>query len=179
MKTAQFETWRIGFLAGLMLLFVASLAQAETWKAATSRKSDGAPLEIDTDYFVEHGELVEFRARIRLEKNLFNLLLPAGEEEDRYVVNCAAKKVGLIYQKVTKGNSASVERDALPSAVAMVDIPPDTMLVPVTSSGMHRAAKKVGSTRSSKLNGGTDRSECTTDRCRFEGSNSRRCDGSL
>ena len=86
----------------------------------------GRSSSLDRAIFVEHGDLGEFRARVKLEKNLFNLLLPAGEEEDRYIVNCASKKVGLIYQKITKGNNVSVERDALPTAVILVDIPPRT-----------------------------------------------------
>jgi hypothetical protein len=127
----------------LALLATATLAQAETWKMVASRKSDDAPLYVDIDYLVEHGRLIEFRAKIKVEKNLFTLLLPTGEVEDRYVVDCDSKKIGLVYQKTTKGTDSTVERDAVPSAVSLVDIPPLTMLVPASDWACSERSKKL------------------------------------
>lgn len=102
------------------LLTHASSSHAETWKFATTKKSDESPVYVDADYLIDRNGLVEVRIKLKADKNPLLLLLPDTEIEERYVVDCDTGSYGLVYQRTTGPLGTDVQRDALPSAVTMV-----------------------------------------------------------
>ena len=121
------------FLCAAITLGILGSAYAETWKTAAVRQTDSVPILVDADYMVVKNDLVEIRAKYKQEKNLFTLLLPAPDVEERYVFNCDAKKAGITFRKVTTNGKSTVEFDAVPSAIVLTDIPQGSILQMVAS----------------------------------------------
>lgn len=113
------EKWAVCLLLTLAISTLPAPVNSETWKMVSFKNTDSSPILIDTDYLVERGNLVEVRVKGKAEKNPLLFLLPDREVEERYVIDCDANKVAVVYRK-TGDEKADI--DLVPTSAILADI---------------------------------------------------------